>query len=109
MRRQASAGVRMCESRAVIWPHRAPAHKARRPSLRATDHPGEGPQGAAMAAGNFDRLKALIVEDNGHMRSLLKSLLKALGLREVFEATDGDEGFYELHATRPDFVLSDLS
>jgi len=70
---------------------------------------GGGPQWCRMAAGSLERLKALIVEDNAHMRTLLKSLLKSLGIREVFEATDGDEGFYELHATRPDFVLSDLS
>jgi CheY-like chemotaxis protein len=62
-----------------------------------------------MAAGNLSRLKALVVEDNAHMRSLLKSLLRALDIREVYEATDGEEGFYELNATRPDFVLSDLS
>jgi len=62
-----------------------------------------------MASGTFSHLKALVVEDNVHMRTLLKSLLKALDLREIYEATDGDEGFDELHATRPDFVLSDLN
>ncbi len=62
-----------------------------------------------MAAGSLARLKALIVEDNVHMRTLLRSLLKALDIKEIFEATDGDEGFDELHATRPDFVLSDLN
>jgi CheY-like chemotaxis protein len=62
-----------------------------------------------MAAGSLARLKALIVEDNVHMRTLLKTLLRSLEIREVYEASDGEEGFDELHATRPDFVLSDLS
>lgn len=62
-----------------------------------------------MAASNFAHLKALVVEDNVHMRTLLKSLLKALELKDIYEANDGDEGYDELHATRPDFVLSDLN
>jgi two-component system chemotaxis response regulator CheY len=62
-----------------------------------------------MPAGNFAHLKALVVEDNVHMRTLLKSLLKSLDLKEIYEATDGNDGFDELHATRPDFVLSDLN
>jgi CheY-like chemotaxis protein len=62
-----------------------------------------------MAAANFAELKALIVDDNVHMRTLLKSLLKALDIRELYEASDGSEALDELLATRPDFVLSDLN
>jgi CheY-like chemotaxis protein len=62
-----------------------------------------------MAAGSLAHLKALIVEDNLHMRTLIKSLLRALDMRDIYEATDGDEGYYELAAMRPDFVLSDLN
>ena len=41
-----------------------------------------------MAAGSFAHLKALVVEDNVHMRTLLKSLLKLLELAERDEATE---------------------
>lgn len=62
-----------------------------------------------MSGGNFDYLKALVVEDNDHMRALLRSLLAALGIKQAFEARDGGEGFIELRHRQPDFVLTDLS
>lgn len=62
-----------------------------------------------MSGKQFDYLKALVVEDNPHMRELLRTLLNALGIKKVAEAADGTEGFKELCATAPDFVLTDLS
>ena len=63
----------------------------------------------SMSAGSYDNLKALIVEDNAHMRVLLRSLLQALGLRSIHESSDGASGFAELCARNPDIVLTDLS
>ncbi|MGB8363342.1 MAG: response regulator [Rhizomicrobium sp.] len=54
-------------------------------------------------------LKALVVEDNAHMRTLLRSLLIALGVNSVYEAVDGASAFNELRLKKPDFVLTDLS
>jgi CheY-like chemotaxis protein len=62
-----------------------------------------------MSGGAFDHLKALVVEDNPHMRTLLRSLLNALGITQVFEATDGEEAFGLLRDRQPDLILSDLS
>lgn len=62
-----------------------------------------------MSGATFDNLGALIVEDNAHMRTLLRSLLVALGLKRVYEAEDGEEGFKVLRECRPDMVLCDLS
>jgi CheY-like chemotaxis protein len=62
-----------------------------------------------MPGAKFDFLKALVVEDNPHMRALLRSLLHALGIRQVFEAADGSEALTSLHEHSPDFVLTDLS
>jgi len=62
-----------------------------------------------MSGPNFDYLKALVVEDNGHMRTLLRSLLLALGMKNVYEAADGQTGFDELRSRKPDFVMTDLS
>jgi two-component system, chemotaxis family, chemotaxis protein CheY len=60
-------------------------------------------------SGSYDNLKALIVEDNVHMRVLLRSLLQALGIRNIHESGDGESGFAELCARNPDIVLTDLS
>lgn len=62
-----------------------------------------------MSGAKFDFLKALVVEDNPHMRELLRSLLNALGIRQVFEAADGGEALAKLLEHKPDFVLTDLS
>lgn len=64
---------------------------------------------SAMSGLSLDHLKALVVEDNAHMRILLRSLLLALGVKRVYESTDGASGFEELREKRPDFVLTDLS
>jgi two-component system chemotaxis response regulator CheY len=58
---------------------------------------------------SFHHLKALVVDDNAHMRILLRSLLQAQGLTQVYEATDGATGFAALRDRRPDFVMTDLS
>jgi CheY-like chemotaxis protein len=58
---------------------------------------------------SFDYLKGLIIEDNTHMRTLLRSLLHALGIKQVYEAADGNSAYVELREKRPDFVLTDLS
>jgi two-component system, chemotaxis family, chemotaxis protein CheY len=62
-----------------------------------------------MSGGAFEYLKALIVEDNPHMRLLLRSLLNALGIMSVFEASNGEDAFALLRDRQPDLILSDLS
>jgi len=62
-----------------------------------------------MAGPAFDFLRALVIEDNAHMRTLLRSLMHALGVKQVIECADGAMGYEELRAKRPDFVLTDLS
>ncbi len=62
-----------------------------------------------MSGGAFDHFKALVVEDNHHMRLLLRSLLNALGIATVFEAANGADAFALLRDKQPDIILSDLS
>jgi len=57
----------------------------------------------------FENLKALVVEDNGHMRTLLRTLLGGLGVSTVVEAEDGSKALALLQSLRPDFVMTDLS
>ncbi len=62
-----------------------------------------------MSGGAFEHLKALIVEDNQHMRTLLRSLLNALGVMNVLEASNGEDAFALLRDKQPDLILTDLS
>ena len=62
-----------------------------------------------MSGGAFDYLKALIVEDNQHMRALLRALMNALGNATIYEATNGDDAFVILRDRKPDVILTDLS
>ena len=62
-----------------------------------------------MSASAFENLKVLIVEDNQHMRTLLRSLLNTVGIREIAEASNGGSALDVLRERKCDLVLSDLS
>lgn len=59
--------------------------------------------------GGLDKIKVLIVEDKQHMRALLRALLNALGVIEIFEATHGAQALDMLRTKRCDLVLTDMS
>jgi CheY-like chemotaxis protein len=61
-----------------------------------------------MAAG-LESLKALVVEDNTHMRSLLRALLNALGVKDISEAINGQAAMEALRERKFDLVLTDLA
>lgn len=62
-----------------------------------------------MPGTGLETLKALIVEDNLHMRSLLRSLLASAGLRDIHEAADGSAALKVLGGRKCDFILCDLA
>ncbi|HEX4198021.1 MAG TPA: response regulator [Caulobacteraceae bacterium] len=57
----------------------------------------------------FELLKILLVDDNFHMRVLLTEILRAIGVRDVFEATDGAEALKCLRANQIDIIMTDLA
>jgi len=57
----------------------------------------------------LENLKALIVEDNGHMRALLRALLNSAGIKDVIEAGNGQMAIEMLRERKSDLVLSDLA
>jgi CheY-like chemotaxis protein len=68
------------------------------------------PRAASSAAdrrSGLRTLRALIVDDNRHMRKLLHALLGAYGIKDLHEARDGNSGIAMLKAVKPDFVLTD--
>ena len=59
-----------------------------------------------MRAGMNHRKTVLLVEDNGDIRSLLRTALESDGYR-VVEAANGREGVERACCERPDLVLMD--
>jgi CheY-like chemotaxis protein len=57
----------------------------------------------------FDLLKILLVDDNHHMRVLLTEILRAIGVRHVFDATDGAEALQLMRSQPIDIIMSDLA
>ena len=57
----------------------------------------------------YELLKILTVDDNQHMRMLLGEILRAVGVREIFEAADGAAALRLMHGQAVDIVVTDLS
>jgi len=77
---------------------------------------GHGPARATSAANpetkpdvRYELLQILLVDDNHHMRVLLTEILRAIGCRQIFEATDGAEGLQMLRSRPIDIIITDLS
>jgi two-component system chemotaxis response regulator CheY len=56
---------------------------------------------------DFNRLKFLVIDDNAHMRRIVRQLLHGFGSREIFEAEDGASGLELFTAQKPDIVITD--
>ena len=54
-------------------------------------------------------VNALIVDDEPHVRVLIKMLLKQLGIETVWEAGDGNVALDQAAAHRPDVILLDIN
>lgn len=56
----------------------------------------------------LDRLRVLIIEDQPHMRQLVRHTLLRLGIRHVYEAEEGGAGLRMTVRVRPEIVLCDV-
>jgi CheY-like chemotaxis protein len=56
---------------------------------------------------DFNRLRFLVVDDNAHMRRILRTLLHGFGTRDVYEAEDGAAGLEAFTQYSPDIVVTD--
>ena len=56
---------------------------------------------------DFNRLRLLVIDDNPHMRRIIRTLLHGFGARDVFEAEDGATGLDAYTHNTPDVVLVD--
>ena len=60
-----------------------------------------------MSGYRFERLKILIVDDNLHMRRLVSTILNAFGVKDVFEAHNGEKAWDRLREINPDVIILD--
>jgi DNA-binding response OmpR family regulator len=60
-----------------------------------------------MAGYNLERLNFLVVDDNKHMRALVKTILHAFGSKNVHDASDGADAFKELRVFPADIIICD--
>src|SRR5713101_2349686 len=56
---------------------------------------------------DFNKLRFLVIDDNAHMRRILRTLLHGFGARDVYEAEDGAAGLEAFTHYIPDIVLTD--
>jgi two-component system chemotaxis response regulator CheY len=56
---------------------------------------------------DLSRLRFLVIDDNAHMRRILRMLLHSYGSREVYEAEDGAAGLDAFNHYLPDIVITD--
>lgn len=56
---------------------------------------------------DFQRLRFVVVDDNAHMRRIVRALLNGFGAREVQEAEDGAAGLEAFTHNAPDIVITD--
>jgi CheY-like chemotaxis protein len=60
-----------------------------------------------MGSYNFSRLRALVVDDDPNMRTILRMTLQACGFKELEVASSGPKGYDLLQSFRPDLVITD--
>ena len=56
---------------------------------------------------DFNRLRFLVIDDNVHMRRIVRTLLHGFGSREVYEAEDGASGLEAFTHFVPDIIIAD--
>ena len=61
--------------------------------------PGAGP--------SISNLRFLVVDDNSQIRLLVRTILHALGSRDILDASDGGEGLKAAEQSQPDIVITD--
>lgn len=55
----------------------------------------------------MDALRVLVVDDNRHMRTLIKSLFYAMGCKLITECSEGSEALEEMKTRHIDLIICD--
>ncbi|HTZ02446.1 MAG TPA: response regulator [Xanthobacteraceae bacterium] len=62
---------------------------------------------ATQIARLVERLKVLVVDDEPSMRKVVRALLQTLGIKEIYEAAEGNDGLNKIRIRAPDLVILD--
>jgi DNA-binding response OmpR family regulator len=62
---------------------------------------------ARMLQPRIEALKVLVVDDDQYMRKVVRTMLAAIGVKTVYEATDGIAGLDAIRQYMPDLVIVD--
>jgi two-component system chemotaxis response regulator CheY len=57
---------------------------------------------------DYGRIKVLVIEDEVHTRSIIRSQLLQIGVREIAEAAHGKEGLVQVARVKPHIILCDV-
>lgn len=55
----------------------------------------------------WSRVQVMVVDDNHHMRTLIRTILVSIGIRDIVEAGDGAAALELLNARVPDLLIVD--
>lgn len=61
-----------------------------------------------MAKIDFEKLRFVVADDNAHMRRIVRTLLRAFGSREIYEAEDGASALEAVEHFMPDILITDI-
>jgi CheY-like chemotaxis protein len=62
---------------------------------------------ARQAAVLIEQLAVLVVDDNAFMRKLVRGMLASIGVKAIFEASDGIDALEMIRSAAPDVVILD--
>ena len=62
---------------------------------------------APIGGTDFSKLRILVVEDNAHFRTLVRTILETIGVSEIEEARDGAEAIELLKSFKADLAIVD--
>ncbi len=65
------------------------------------------PIDAKALAALFATTKVLLVDDEPYMRKVVRTMLMSIGVRNIYEASDGPSGLEFIRTTEPDVVILD--
>ncbi len=60
-----------------------------------------------MESFSLENVSFLVVDDNVHMRRLIRTVLRSLGALQVWEASDGADALKQMGTISPDVVICD--
>ncbi|WP_417828925.1 response regulator [Thalassospira sp.] len=61
-----------------------------------------------MSALDYLSMKIVVIEDDIYIRQVIIRLLRQVGFRSIYEASDGKSGIEQVIRTRPDIILCDI-